>query len=879
MSGHEIRRLFLDYFAQRGHRIVASGSLVPQDDPSLLFTNAGMVPFKKVFLGQEARNYRRAVTCQKSFRASGKHNDLENVGYTPRHHTFFEMLGNFSFGDYFKKDAIAFAWDLLTSGYKLPVDKLWVSVHHSDDEAYDLWQSEAGVAAERIVRLGDHDNFWAMGDTGPCGPCSEIHIDLGREYGCGKADCAVGCDCPRYLELWNLVFMQFNRDQQGVLHPLPKPSIDTGMGLERVAAVIQGKFSNYDSDIFSPIINYISRLCGIAYGHNPETDISLRVVADHARACAFLIGDGVLPSNEGRGYVLRRILRRAARHGRKLGLSKPFLHQVTMEVIAGMSGFYPELNDSKAFIDKVAAAEEERFGETLDSGLKVLTETIASLKAAGKEQLPGADAFKLYDTFGFPLDLTMTIVREEGLSVDEEGFESAMGAQKSRSRASWKGSGGEELPPALRDLRASGFKSAFVGYEELEANGEIAMIMRDQQLSAVLEEGQRGVIITDRSPFYGAAGGQMGDCGLICGHGGQALVEDTTRPGGDLIAHQVKVTSGKLSAGLKVLLTVDKERRQAVRANHSATHLLHAALRQVLGEHVKQAGSLVEDTGLRFDFSHFSAMSAEQISAVELLVNQGIWANVEAHTQIMGLEEAVRGGAVALFEERYGEQVRVVSLGDISKELCGGLHVRRSGDIGFFRITGESSVAAGVRRIEAVTRKPALELSQAQARRLADLAGLLKAGDSELGERVKRLLSQIRENDKEIDALKTRLAQGGGGGFDLMSKVEQLNGFKRLIALVEADEPRQLREAADNLRARLASGVVLLGARNGEGKALLLAMVSKDLTGRFHAGDILRQLAPLVGGGGGGRPDLAQAGGCKGQDLELALQRAAEIIK
>ncbi len=877
-SGHELRQVFLNYFQSHGHRIVKSASLVPQDDPSLLFTNAGMVPFKKTFLGQDPRDYKRAVTCQKSFRASGKHNDLENVGFTPRHHTFFEMLGNFSFGDYFKKDAITFGWDLLTNGYGLPADKLWVSVHHSDDEAEKLWQTEAGVPLSRIVRLGDEDNFWAMGDTGPCGPCSEIHIDLGESYGCGKPTCAVGCDCSRYLELWNLVFMQYNRDASGTLNPLPAPSIDTGMGLERIAAVVQGKFSNYDSDLFTPIINRASDLCRIDYGHNPDSDTSLRVVADHARACAFLVGDGVLPSNEGRGYVLRRILRRAARHGRKLGLTRPFLHLVALEVVEQMGEVYPELRENRVFINKVVLSEEERFGETLDTGLKMLSDTIANLKAKGAGTLSGEDAFKLYDTYGFPLDLTMTIVREEGLGIDEPGFETAMEEQKNRSRAAWKGSGDEALPEALSELRSTGFRSAFVGYDDLQGESEIGLMLRNGKVASCLEAGQEGEIVTGRSPFYGASGGQVGDTGIIEGASGRAQVTDTARPGGDLIVHKVKVEQGSFTSGQRVKLSVNAERRQAIKANHTATHLLQAALRQVLGEHVKQAGSLVSDESLRFDFSHFHALSKEEIAKVEALVNQGIWRNYEVQTTLMSLDEAVRSGATALFEERYGESVRVVAVPGVSRELCGGTHVERSGDIGQFRIVGESSVAAGVRRIEGITREPAFKLSQKQSEMLGATASTLKCGQDEIIERIKRLQSGLKEKDREMEAMKVRMATGGGGA-DLLARLEEVNGLKRVVASIGQADPKALREMADNLRGRLASGVAVLGATTEDGKALLLALVSQDLTKRFHAGNIIKELAPLVGGGGGGRPDLAQAGGNEPAGLESALKRAREILQ
>jgi alanyl-tRNA synthetase len=879
-SGHQLRQIFLNYFARHGHRVVASAGLVPQDDNSLLFTNAGMVPFKKTFLGQEKRDYLRAVTCQKSFRASGKHNDLENVGYTPRHHTFFEMLGNFSFGDYFKKDAIYFAWDLLTSEFRLPAEKLWVSVHESDSEAEGLWQEVAGVRRERIVRLGDADNFWSMGDTGPCGPCSEIHIDLGPEYGCAKPTCAVGCDCSRYLELWNLVFMQFNRDGRGTLTPLPRPSIDTGMGLERIAAVIQGKFSNYDSDLFTPILSRASDLCGIAYGESKESDISLRVVADHARACAFLIGDGIMPANEGRGYVLRRILRRAARHGRKLGLDRPFLHQVSAVVIEQMQAAYPALREARAFIEKVVLAEEERFGETLDTGLKLLEGIIADLRAQGKNSLSGDDAFKLYDTYGFPLDLTVTIMAEEGFKVDEPAFEQAMNKQKTRSRAAWKGSGEAELPDAIGELRAAGFKSAFTGYDSLEEESEIGLILYQGKGSDSLACGREGEIITGRSPFYGASGGQAGDTGQIKGPQGRGKVVDTLKPGGDLLVHKVLVQEGIFKTGQRVTLKVDEEKRILTRANHTATHLLHAALRQVLGSHVRQAGSLVTSQGLRFDFSHIKAMSFEETARVEEIVNRAIWANLEITTTLMSLEEAVRGGAVALFEERYGETVRVVEVPGVSRELCGGTHALRSGDIGLFKIVSESSVAAGVRRIEALTRDRAFALLSQDSLSLADIALQLKTLPGQAGDRVRKLREQLKEKDKELAGLQNKWNQGLNRAPDIMASLRDRGDFKALIGEVQADDPKSLRALADGLRDHLPgqAWVMVLGAEAG-GKALLLAMVSKDMTDRFQAGNIIKELAPLVGGGGGGRPDMAQAGGVNAAGLRAALQKAGDIIK
>ncbi len=875
-TGNEIRQLFLDYFARQGHQTVASSALTPKDDPSLLFTNAGMVQFKQVFLGQDKRAYTRAATCQKCFRASGKHNDLENVGRTPRHHTFFEMLGNFSFGDYFKAKAVVFAWELLTQGYGLDPARLWVSVHEKDDEAAQLWQSEVGVSPQRIVRLGDADNFWSMGDTGPCGPCSEIHIDQGPNVGCGRPDCAVGCDCDRYLELWNLVFMQYNRDASGVMTSLPKPSIDTGMGLERITATVQGKLSNYDGDIFTPILARAGELAGIAYGQDPVSDVSLRVVADHARACAFLIADGIMPSNEGRGYVLRRILRRAARHGRKLGLMKPFLHQVALAVMDQMAPVYAGLAESRAFVDKIIVGEEERFGETLDTGLKLLTEALEEAKAKGDNTLSGQVAFKLYDTFGFPLDLTMTIVEEEGFGVDEAGFELAMGEQRSRSRASWKGSGEEELPPALAAWRAAGHATAFLGYEGLTASAPAELILVEGQPVERVGVGQEAQLVTAKTPFYGEAGGQSGDVGSLSGPLGKAKVLATAKPGGEIIVHHILVSEGSLGQGEMLELAVDTPSRAATAANHTATHLLHAALRHHLGEHVKQSGSMVSPARLRFDFSHFQAMTPAELRAVETEVNAGIRANIALNTTVMDLEEAMRTGAMALFEERYGEQVRLVEIPGVSKELCGGTHAGRTGDIGLFKIVAESSVAAGVRRLEALTGAGALEAVQAMEDELGLAAAALKTPRSEVAERVNRLLASLKERERDLDTLKARLA--GAGSRDMLQEAVEIDGVKVLATQVEADNPKALREVADSLRERLGSGVLVLGAQ-AEGKAMLLAAVSKDLTSRFHAGNLVKTLAPLVGGSGGGRPDMAQAGGQNPAGLAQALAQAVELIR
>jgi len=874
-TGNEIRQQFLDYFVKQQHQLVKSSSVVPADDPSLLFTNAGMVQFKNVFTGQEKRPYNRATTCQKCFRVSGKHNDLENVGRTPRHHTFFEMLGNFSFGDYFKEKAVVFAWELLTQGYGLDPEDLWVSVYTEDDEAARLWESEVGVRPERIVRLGEEENFWAMGDTGPCGPCSEIHIDQGPQMGCGRDDCAVGCDCDRFLELWNLVFMQYERDASGKMTPLPRPSIDTGMGLERIAATVQGFTSNYDSDLFTPIMDYTSELAGVARGSDEESDVSLRVIADHARACAVLVGDGVLPSNEGRGYVLRRILRRAARHGRKLGLTGPFLHKVAGVVMNEMRGAYPGLYSSRAFVDKVISGEEERFGETLDTGLKLLSEALAATKAKGLDTLDGKTAFKLYDTFGFPLDLTMTIVAEEGLGVDEEGFQEAMGLQRSRSRAAWSGSGEHELSPALAKLRSQGFGTTFTGYEGLTGSDTAALILVDGEAVNEVGQGQKAELVTERTPFYGAAGGQVGDMGTITGPTGKAKVLDTLKPGGELIVHQIEVTHGSIAQGQELELTVDPATRAATAANHTATHLLHAALREHLGEHVKQAGSMVSPERLRFDFSHFQAMTPEEIKAVEVTVNQGIRANIALNTKVMDLEEAMSTGAMALFEERYGDKVRLVQVPGVSKELCGGTHAQATGDIGYFKIIGESSVAAGVRRLEALTGGTAVEAVQALEDEVGRAAAALKVGRLELAERVKKLMTSLKESEREVETLKGRLA--GASSRDLLSGAVEVDGVKVLAVKVEVDNPKALRDLADTVRDRLGSGVAVLGAESG-GKALLLALVTKDLAKRFHAGNLVKVLAPMVGGGGGGRPDMAQAGGQNPAALDEALSQVPRLV-
>jgi len=881
-SASEIRRQFLDYFAGHGHRQVASAPLVPKEDPTLLFTNAGMVQFKAPLLGLEKRDYNRAVTSQKCFRASGKHNDLENVGFTNRHHTFFEMLGNFSFGDYFKEGAIEFCWELLTVRYGLDPDKLWVSIHYTDDEAEKIWRERIGVPPDKIVRLGDEDNFWAMGETGPCGPCSEVHIDQGPAVPCpDPANCGLECECDRFLELWNLVFMQSNRDDQGNLTPLPKPSIDTGLGLERISAVLQGVYSNYETDLFLPIMEAVGQECGTAYHDSDQTDISLRVIADHARAVTFLISDGVLPSNEGRGYVLRRVLRRAVRHGRVLGLNKPFLAGLSQVVGQIMADQYPEINDGLSYITKFVEAEERRFSETLDIGLKHLNEALDQMKAQGASVLPGQTAFKLYDTYGFPLDLIVDVLRDEGLSLDTDGFEKAMGRQKAQSRAAWKGSGEMAAQGAVADLLAQGLATEFVGYDSRQAQAKVVALVRDGQAVETLAAGQEGKLITDRTPFYAEAGGQVGDSGRVsAGPEVLALVPKTVKYDNRLWVHRVRVEKGRLSRGDSVQLKVDDAVRDATEANHTATHLLQRALREFLGDHVKQAGSLVSPDRLRFDFTHFEALGPDTIAAVEKRVNEFIWANLPVCTSLMSMKEAQQEGAIALFEETYGETVRLVRIGDqeaaVSKELCGGTHVQSTAQIGLFKIVSEESAAAGVRRIEAVTRFKALELFQESEAQRLSLAGRLKTGPDRLGQRVDRLLDDLKARDKEIEQLKAKLTQAASG--DLMAGLQEVKGVPLLTKRVQVKSPKELRDMGDRLRDKLDSGVALLGASQG-GKAFFLALVSQDLQDRFPAGEVVQAAAQAVGGGGGGRRDMAQAGGPHPEKMEEAFKAVARMIE
>jgi alanyl-tRNA synthetase len=872
MTGNEARRIFLEYFQKNDHRIVRSSSLVPRDDPTLLFINAGMVQFKRVFLGEEKRDYLRATTSQKCVRAGGKHNDLENVGYTARHHTFFEMLGNFSFGDYFKELAIEYAWDLLTNGYGLPADKLWASVYLDDDEAYDLWHDKIGVPAERIVRLGEADNFWSMGDTGPCGPCSEILLDRGAEFGCGKPDCTAGCDCDRYLEIWNLVFMQFNRDAEGNMTPLPKPSIDTGLGLERIVSIIQDVPTNYHTDLIRPVIAFGEDLAGVAFGADFQTDVALKVIADHSRAAAFLIGDGILPSNEGRGYVLRRIMRRAIRYGRNLGLTEPFLYKTAEKVFEIMRAAYPELTEAAAFITNVIQNEEERFLHTLDVGLRLLNDTVADLKAAGKSEIPGDIIFKLYDTFGFPVDIVQDVVRDEALTLDISGFDDAMARQRSRSQSKTSFT---HVNEAFKQLSSSGIKSEFIGYDALEGESEVQLIVVDSEEVEAAAAGQNVEVVTAVTPFYAESGGQVGDAGTIAGGGGTLTVTDTVKDPSGLIIHKGEVSDGVIRKGETVSLKVDGEQRAATQRNHTATHILHAVLREVLGDHVKQAGSLVAPDRLRFDFTHFSQVDAETLERIERLVNLHIRQNMSTRIEEMDADAAFNSGAMALFEEKYGDRVRVVSLTDFSKELCGGTHARRTGDIGLFRIVSESSVASGVRRIEALTGDGAIAYTQQMNRALTETAHRLKEKPIAVPERSARLLAELKEKEREIERLKRRLSTASADA--AREDIKTINGINVLARKVVVDTPAGLREMADHYRDKLKSGVIVLGAV-AEGKALLISAVTNDLADRFHAGDIVKEIAAVVGGRGGGRPDMAQAGGPRAEKLDAALDKVAELI-
>jgi alanyl-tRNA synthetase len=867
MTGAQLRSAFLDYFGKNGHKILPGASLVPGNDPTLLFTNAGMVQFKEYFLGQSTADWKRATTAQRCLRVSGKHNDLENVGYTARHHTLFEMLGNFSFGDYFKKEAIFFGWDFLTREVGIDGTRMTVSVFREDDEAYDIWHKSMGVPASRIVRFDEKDNFWSMGATGPCGPCSEILYDQGEGVGCGRPECAVGCDCDRFLEIWNLVFMQFNQDESGTRTPLPKPSIDTGMGLERLAAVVQGVTSNYDTDLFRPILDGISRQCGVPIGKSPALDAAMRVVADHARATAFLIADGIVPSNEGRGYVLRRIMRRALRHGKKLGFDGPFLHRVAGIVVEEFREAYPGLAQSASFVDTVAFQEERRFLETLDAGLRMVEEEFSRM-SGGRKIFPGEVAFKLYDTYGFPADLTADLCRERGVALDSAGFEKEMEKQRAQSRVSWKGGEVGAQDALAGELSRAGISVDFVGYERLESDARVVAVFRQGARVASAPSGEEADLVTDVTPFYGESGGQAGDTGDVQGDGFALRVQDTRRVSADQVIHRVKVLSGTLREGQGARLRVDETSRRLTQGNHTATHLLQAALRKILGTHVKQAGSYVGPDKLRFDFSHFEALSPETLSAVEEEVNRVVFSPRPVTWESLPYEQAVAAGAMAFFGEKYADIVRMVTVPEVSRELCGGTHVRNTAEIGLFHILSEGAVAAGVRRIEAVTGLPAWRCLREEAGTLHGVARELKVAAPEVPERVRKLSAQIKALEKAIQEARRRSSRDLVG--EILSGAKEVAGVRRVSAEVEAMDAAALRDLADAVKGKLSSGILLLGAREGE-RCHLVAGVTSDLTGRFSASDIVRKAAALVGGGGGGRKDMAQAGGSRVGNLPEAL--------
>ena len=862
-STTDIRKIFLDYFQAKDHEVVPSSPLVPANDATLLFTNAGMVQFKDVFRGREKRHYARAVSSQRCVRAGGKHNDLENVGYTARHHTFFEMLGNFSFGDYFKRDAIRYAWEFLTEVLKLPAERLWVTVFEEDDEAVDIWLNEIGVSPQRFSRIGAKDNFWSMGDTGPCGPCSEIFYDHGPEVPGGPPGTPEE-DGDRYIEIWNLVFMQYDRGVGGELQPLPKPSVDTGMGLERLAAILQGVHSNYEIDLFQHLIKATAEVTGV---RNLE-DNSLRVIADHIRACAFLIVDGVIPSNEGRGYVLRRIIRRAIRHGHKLGKRESFFHELVAPLVKEMGDAYPELTKAQSQVERVLAQEEIRFAETLDHGMKILEEAIAGLQG---EVIPGDTVFKLYDTYGFPVDLTADIAREHSLSLDMPGFETEMQAQRARARAA----------SSFEALNASGLdvegRSEFTGYECLTDKAVIEAVYKGGEAVEVLQDGEEGIVLLDRTPFYAESGGQVGDRGVIrSSEGGVFRVTDTRKQGDGVFAHIGQVTQGEIRQGGSVEALVDEQRRAATRLNHSATHLMHAALRQVLGDHVQQKGSLVDPERLRFDFSHFQPLGAEELQAIETLVNEQIRINADVETRVMAVDQAMEAGAMALFGEKYGDEVRVLSIGDFSVELCGGTHASRAGDIGVFKIVSEAGIASGVRRIEAVTGAGALEYIGETEKNISEVANLLKAGREDAVAKVGQLLERNRRLEKELEALKARLASSQGS--DLSGQAREVDGIKVLAARLEGADAKSLRDTVDQLKNKLGAAAVILGAVT-DGKVALVAGVTKAETKCIKAGELVNHVASQIGGRGGGRPDMAQAGGSQPENLEAALASVADWVK
>ncbi len=862
MTSAELRSAFLEFFRERGHSIQPSSSLVPGNDPTLLFTNAGMVPFKDVFLGREKRDYVRAASSQRCVRAGGKHNDLENVGYTARHHTFFEMLGNFSFGDYFKKEAIHFAWDFLTKELEIPAEKLWITVFNEDAEAEAIWLNDIGIDSSRFSRIGGKDNFWSMGDVGPCGPCTEIFYDHGEDIAGGPPG-SPDEDGDRYIEIWNLVFMQYNRDAAGNLNPLPKPSVDTGMGLERIAAVVQGVHSNYEIDLFQNLLKAVAELAGT----NDLTQSSLRVIADHIRSCAFLIVDGVMPSNEGRGYVLRRIIRRAIRHGYQLGIREAFFYKLVEPLATEMGEAYPELMAAREQVERVLKKEEQRFAETLEHGMKILETCISDLQ---DDVIPGDTVFLLYDTYGFPVDLTADVAREKQLTIDKEGFDQAMQEQRERARSASNFS--EEYG---QDIKFDAH-TEFVGYDNLEAKAEIIGIFRQGESELTLDEGDQGVVILDKTPFYAESGGQIGDRGKILCENGVFNVVDTQKQSDTLFLHKGFVEQGRISVGQRCHAIVEQGMRQATVLNHSATHLLHAALRQVLGDHVMQKGSLVDAEKLRFDFSHFEPMTEAKILEVERIVNEHIRLNEPVVAQVMDKEAALQAGAMALFGEKYGDEVRVLKIGDFSTELCGGTHARRAGDIGLLKIISESGVASGVRRIEALTGAKALEWIEQRDQALAEISQVVKGSAANVTEKVQQLIDKNRLLEKELERLKSKLASSAGG--ELSSQAVEVEGIKVLAVKLDDVDIKAMRNMVDQLKNKLGSSAIVLAAVK-KGKVSLIAGVSKDLVSKIKAGDLVNSVATLVGGKGGGRPDMAQAGGTNPEALDEALKQVPDWVR
>ncbi len=874
MTGNEIRSAFLSFFEQNGHQQVKSLALVPKDDPTLLFTNAGMVQFKDVLLGREKRDYVRATTSQKCVRAGGKHNDLENVGRTARHHTFFEMLGNFSFGDYFKEGAIDYAWTFITRDLALPIDKLWVTIYEDDDEAEGFWKKH--VSPDRIVRMGAKDNFWSMGDTGPCGPCSEIHFDQGPALGTGPED-VLGGEGDRFLEIWNLVFMQYDRDASGNLTPLPQQNIDTGMGLERITGILQGVQSVYDTDLLRPIISTVEELIGKAYGHNDKDDVSMRVIADHIRASCFLLADGVLPENTGRGYVLRRIIRRAGRHGKMLGFEEPFLYRM-VDMFAGFMGeAYPELRQHQSFITKVLLSEEERFLNTLHQGLRELDILIEAHRSDGTGVITGQEAFKLYDTFGFPIDLAEEVAEDASMQLDRDSFEAVLEATRQQARETWKGSGEVQVAPVYQEVFQRLGASQFTGYDQVERTEAIAALIVDGHEAEQASEGQTVELVFAQTPFYGESGGQVGDQGQLLApeDGVEIEITDTQKPLSDLIVHNGIVKHGSVKPGMPMQLRIDHERREAIRKNHTATHLLHAALRQILGDHVKQAGSLVAPDRLRFDFTHFTRLSERELERIERLVNEQLWHNTAVQDEVTSLDNALASGAMALFGEKYGEDVRTIEVPGFSKELCGGTHVRATGEIGFFTITSEGGIGSGVRRIEALTGPGAYDYVKRDERILSEMRQMLKAQPEEEVDKLERLSAQQRDLERQIAALQQRLASSQSQ--DYFSDVKEVSGVKVLAVNLEDFDRKALRSFVDTAKDRIGSGVVLVGAVEDD-KVSLVAGVTKDLTDRISAGALMGKVASLLGGKGGGRPDMAQGGGTDVAKLPEAIAQVPDLV-